>query len=70
MITFTDDVFKNAICQEVGQKPAWAAESFTSPHDDIRQSIRRIKNDPFVPHKNSIRGFVYDVKTGRLEEVI
>ena len=69
MLTFTDDVFKNAICQEVGQKPAWAAESFTDLHADVRQSINRIKNDPFIPIKNSIRGFIYNVKTGGLEEV-
>lgn len=70
MLTFTDDSFKNAICQEVGQKPAWAAESFTDLHADVRQSINRIKNDPFIPIKTSIRGFIYDVRTGGLEEVL
>jgi len=70
MLTFTDDAFKNAICQEVGQKPAWAAEAFTDLHADVRQSINRIKSDPFIPIKTSVRGFIYDVKTGGLEEVI
>lgn len=69
MLTFTDDAFKNAICQEVGQKPAWAAEAFTDLHADVRQSINRIKSDPFIPIKTSIRGFIYDVRTGGLEEV-
>jgi len=70
MLTFTDDVFKNTICQEVGIKPSWAAEAFSDPHEDVRQSINRIKNDPFIPIKTSIRGFVYNVHTGGLEEVL
>ena len=69
MLTFTDDAFKSIICQEVGIKPAWAAEAFSDLHADVRQSINRIKADPFIPIKDSIRGFIYDVKTGSLEEV-
>eukprot|EP00595_Chromulina_sp_UTEXLB2642_P001622 CAMPEP_0196763550 /NCGR_PEP_ID=MMETSP1095-20130614/4300_1 /TAXON_ID=96789 ORGANISM="Chromulina nebulosa, Strain UTEXLB2642" /NCGR_SAMPLE_ID=MMETSP1095 /ASSEMBLY_ACC=CAM_ASM_000446 /LENGTH=158 /DNA_ID=CAMNT_0042116977 /DNA_START=11 /DNA_END=484 /DNA_ORIENTATION=- len=64
MLTFTDDAFKEQICQEVGQKPAWAAEAFSNIEADVKQSINRIKNDPFIPIKASIRGFVYDVYTG------
>lgn len=70
MLTFTDDVFKDQICQEVGQKPAWAAEAFKDLHADVRQSINRIKNDPFIPIKTSVRGFIYDVYSGGLEEVL
>jgi carbonic anhydrase len=69
MLTFTDDAFKNGICKEIGIKPAWAAESFSDLHADVKQSIKRIKADPFIPHKDKIRGFIYDVKTGGLEEV-
>eukprot|EP00667_Euglena_gracilis_P020785 EG_transcript_22571 len=69
MLTFTDDGFKKEIEAEVGQKPAWAAESFTDLHADVRQSIRRIQADPFIPIKESVRGFIYDVRTGALEEV-
>lgn len=70
MLTFTDDGFKGQICQEVGIKPSWAAEAFSNLHDDVRQSIARIKADPFIPINSSVRGFIYDVFTGGLEEVI
>jgi carbonic anhydrase len=70
MLTFTDDAFKAAIQHETGIKPGWAAESFSDPEADVRQSISRIKASPFIPHKESIRGFVYDVGTGRLREVV
>jgi carbonic anhydrase len=69
MLTFTDDAFKASIHQEVGIKPAWAAEAFSDLDADVRQSIQRIKNSPFIPHKDSVRGFVFDVATGRLREV-
>jgi carbonic anhydrase len=70
MLTFKDDEFKQAIQDEVGIKPEWAAESFTDLDEDVRQSIARIKASPFVPLKDSIRGFVYDVTTGALREVV
>jgi carbonic anhydrase len=69
MLTFTDDAFKKSIENEVGIKPPWAAEAFTDPADDVRQSVARIKASPFVPIKDSIRGFVFDVATGKLNEV-
>jgi carbonic anhydrase len=69
MLTFTDDEFKAAIEKETGIKPEWAAEAFPDLDADVRQSIARIKASPFVPHKDSVRGFVYEVKTGRLREV-
>ncbi|GAA0921758.1 beta-class carbonic anhydrase [Virgisporangium aurantiacum] len=69
MLTFTDDGFKNDIQAETGLKPAWAAEAFSDLDDDVKQSIRRIKADPFIPRKDSVRGFVYDVRTGTLREV-
>jgi carbonic anhydrase len=69
MLTFTDDEFRRSIEAEVGIKPAWAAEAFTDLDADVRQSIARILADPFIPHKESVRGFVYDVRTGELREV-
>lgn len=69
MLTFTDDGFRAGIEAEVGIRPAWAAEAFTDPDADVRQSIARITADPFVPVKDAIRGFVYEVETGRLREV-
>jgi carbonic anhydrase len=69
MLTFTDDAFKSGIQDETGIKPPWAAESFTDLDEDVRQSIARIQASPFIVHKDSIRGFVFDVATGLLDEV-
>ncbi|GII91461.1 beta-class carbonic anhydrase [Sinosporangium siamense] len=69
MLTFTDDDFKRAIQDEVGIKPDWAGEAFTDLDEDVRQSVARIVADPFIPHTDQIRGFVYDVTTGHLREV-
>ena len=69
MLTFTDDEFKASIQKEVGIKPEWAAEAFADLDEDVRQSIARIKVSPFIPHTGDVRGFVFDVATGRLREV-
>ena len=69
MLTFTDDDFKQSILADVGIKPPWAAESFTDVEADVRQSLMRIRASPFVPRKDSVRGFVYEIETGRLREV-
>jgi carbonic anhydrase len=69
MLTFTDDQFKRTIQDETGVKPSWAAEAFPDLDEDVRQSIARIKASPFIPHKDSVRGFVFDVATGKLHEV-
>jgi carbonic anhydrase len=70
MLTFTDDGFKASIQQDTGIKPEWAAEAFPDLDEDVRQSINRIKASPFIPHKESVRGFVFDVATGKLNEVV
>jgi carbonic anhydrase len=69
MLTFTDDQVKSDIEADVGLRPHFALEAFSDLERDIRQSIARIKHSPFVPHKDSIRGFIYDVRTGALQEV-
>ena len=69
MLTFTDDEFKRSIQDDTGIKPEWAAEAFPDLDEDVRQSIARIQASPFIPNKDSIRGFVYEVETGRLREV-
>ena len=69
MLTFSDDEFRTAIQAETGIRPPWAAEAFPDPADDVRQSIARILASPFVPHRNAVRGFVFDVASGRLGEV-
>ena len=70
MLTFTDDQFKKSIQDDTGIKPTWSAEAFPDLDEDVRQSIARIKASPFVPNKDSIRGFVFDVATGKLNEVV
>jgi carbonic anhydrase len=70
MLTFDDDAFKRALQEETGIKPEWAVEAFDDLEDDVRQSIARIKSSPFIPKKDEVRGFVYDVRTGRLAEVV
>ena len=70
MLTFADDDVKAAIEADTGIRPSFALEAFGDLADDVRQSIARIQASPFVPRKDDIRGFVYDVKTGRLDEVV
>ena len=69
MLTFSDDELRQQIQEEVGIKPHFPMESFTDLEEDVRQSIARIQASPFVQHKDSVRGFVYEVETGRLREV-
>ncbi len=69
MLTFTDDEFKSGIQAETGHKPEWAAEAFSDLTTDVRQSIARIKSSKFIPHTDQVRGFIFDVATGLLEEV-
>lgn len=69
MLTFTDDEFRRQIQEETGVRPEWAAEAFPDLDDDVRQNIARIKASPFIPRKDEVRGFVYEVETGRLREV-
>jgi carbonic anhydrase len=69
MLTFKDDDLRRQIQDETGVKPAWAAEAFEDLDEDVRQSIARIQASPFIPRKDEVRGFVYDVESGRLREV-
>jgi carbonic anhydrase len=69
MLTFTDDEFKASIQAETGIKPPWAAEAFSDVDADVRQSLARIQSSPFIPLKDNVRGFVYEVETGVLREV-
>ncbi len=69
MLTFTDDEFKRSIQDELGIKPEWAAEAFPDLEEDVRQSLARVNASPFIPNKSSVRGFVYDVHTGELNEI-
>src|SRR5713226_9795721 len=69
MLTFSDDDFRRQVQGETGVKPEWAAEAFDDLEEDVRQSIARIEVSPFIPNKDKVRGFIYEVETGRLREV-
>jgi carbonic anhydrase len=69
MLTFSDDEFRRSVQDDTGIKPEWAAEAFPDLDEDVRQSIARINASPFIPRKESVRGFVYDVNDGSLREV-
>ncbi|MGV9680944.1 beta-class carbonic anhydrase [Nocardia sp. NPDC003482] len=69
MLTFTDDDFKRTLQDETGLKPTWSPESFPDLDEDVRQSLRRIQASPFITKTTSLRGFVFDVATGKLNEV-
>jgi carbonic anhydrase len=68
MLTFSDDELKAQIHEDVGLKPHFSMESFSDLEEDVRQSVARIQASPFIPHKESVRGFIYEVETGRLRE--
>jgi carbonic anhydrase len=69
MLTFSDDELKAQIHEDVGLKPHFSMESFSDLEEDVRQSVARIQTSPFISHKESVRGFIYEVETGRLREV-
>ena len=69
MLTFRDDEVKQQIEKDTGLRPPFALEAFRDVEEDVRQSIARIEASPFIPDKSSVRGFVYDVRSGRLNEV-
>ena len=69
MLTFTDEGLKRDIQGETGIRPPFAFEPFPDLDEDVRQSLARVRANPFIPHRTEVRGFVYDVRTGRLHEV-
>jgi carbonic anhydrase len=70
MRAFCDEEFKDQIEADTGIRPPWSPEAFTDAVADVAQSIRRIRASPFLPHTNSVRGFVYNERTGELSEVV
>jgi carbonic anhydrase len=69
MVTFQDDAFRQGIEAETGIRPTWSSEAFADPVADVKQGINRINANPFIPRKEHIRGFVFDVATGAIDEV-
>ncbi len=67
--TFTDDEFADRLESETGERPRWPVHTFTDLEENVRVSVGRIRASPFIPNKDSVRGFVYEVETGRLREV-
>ena len=65
----TDDGFRAELAEDAGMAPAFAIESFTDVEESVRHSIARVRNSPFLPHRDRVRGFVYDVESGRMDEV-
>ena len=69
MLTFSDEDLASKLEDETGQRPEWSARAFTDLEEDVRDSIRRIEESPFIPRTDNVRGFVYEVETGKLREV-
>lgn len=69
MLTFSDEEFRRQVQEETGIKPHWSCETFDDLDEDVRESIARVKASPFIPRKDAVRGFVYELETGRLREV-
>ena len=70
MLGFDDQAFARELEQEAGRAPEWAAGGFEDVEADVRESMRRVRESPFLPHTDRVRGFVYEVETGRLREVV
>ncbi|MDQ3631777.1 MAG: carbonic anhydrase [Actinomycetota bacterium] len=70
MLTFTEDELRLELLEETGTKPSWAAETFTDLDVDVRSSMQRVRQSPYVPYRDHVRGFVYDVDTGVLREIV
>ncbi|MBW4718852.1 beta-class carbonic anhydrase [Saccharothrix obliqua] len=66
----TEDDFKDELEREAGMRPTWSVEAFREVKDSVRNSMNRLRHSPFVPHRDNVRGFVYDVHTGELTEVV
>ena len=69
MQTFTDEEFAHRLERATGERPPWAARSFADLETDVRDSLRMVRDSPFIPHTERVRGFVYEVETGRVREV-
>jgi carbonic anhydrase len=70
MLTFTDEQFAQKLEDETGRRPEWSAHAFSDLEGDVRSGIEKARESPFIPKTDSVRGFVYDVHTGELDEVV
>jgi carbonic anhydrase len=69
MQKITEDGFRTELQEMTGVAPSFAIEAFADVEEDVRQSIRRVRSSPFLPHRDVVRGFVYDVDSHRLREI-
>jgi carbonic anhydrase len=69
LLTFTDDEFAGRLENETGERPEWPVHTFTDLEENVRSSLEQLRSSPFIPNKDNVRGFVYEVETGRLREV-
>src|SRR3984885_11500567 len=69
MLTFTDEEFARALEQEAGERPTGAARTFQDLEQDVRDGVERIRQSPFIPNRDNVRGFVYDVANGQIHEI-
>ena len=69
MVGFDDEAFRAELEEETGERPQWAADGFPDPHAGVKESVERLSASPFLPHREAVRGFVYEVETGRLRDV-
>ena len=70
MVGFDDEAFRAELEKETGERPEWAADGFPDPHSGVKESVERIRSSPFLPNRAAVRGFVYEVESGRLREVV
>jgi carbonic anhydrase len=64
-----EDAFREQLAKYAGYRPTWAVQAFKDPHDSVRESLRRVRESPFLMHTHEVRGFIFDVESGLLEEV-
>jgi len=69
MLTFKDDELREKISAEVGEKPLFALQAFDDLDRDVREGLHRVHSNPFLLHRDAVRGFIFDVATGKLHEV-
>jgi carbonic anhydrase len=70
MLGLAEDDFRRQLREETGSEPDWSPGAFEDLEEDVRESIERVKSSPFISHKDAVRGFVYEVETGKLREVL
>ena len=69
MDNFDDDAFRAELEADSGVAPAWRVPGFTDLHEDVRRSVQQVRESAWIPHRDNVRGFVFDVASAKLTEV-